>query len=110
MLFRSAVLRLLCFIAVIAWLGLSPAAGQLSPPASPGLTAETSGIAQSPSPTPSPTSNRRRSAPRSEASPHFKRSMTSPAPNSDAPGPYLSQLRTILNGSTKPLLVHLCFV
>jgi cellulose synthase operon protein B len=110
MVFRLAVLRLLCFVAVIEWLGLSPAAGQLYPPASPGLTAETPGIVQPPSPTPSPTSNRRRSVPSGEASPHFKRSMASPAPNSDALGPYLSQLRTILNGSTKPLLVHLCFV
>jgi hypothetical protein len=109
MLFRSAVFRLLGFAAVIAWLGLSPAAGQLYPAATPGVTAETPRIPQSTSPNPSPTSNRRRLVPRSEASPRL-RPTASPAPNSDARGPYLSQLRTILSGSTKPLLVHLVFV
>lgn len=106
---RLLIFRLLGFVALIDWLWLAPAAGQLYPPETPGVTAGTPAVLQPTPPSPAPTSNQRRPLPRSQASPRL-RATTSPAPNSDARGPYLSQLRTILGGSTKPLQVHLCFV
>ena len=107
MLIRSIVPRVLGFAAVLACLGL-PAAGQLYAPETPGVTAGTPSVFQSAPTNPSPTGKQRRLVPRSEASPRLK-SAASPAPNSNVPGPHLSQLRTILSGSTKPLLLHLIF-
>jgi hypothetical protein len=102
------VLRLVGFAAVTGWLGLSFATGQLYAPESPGLTAETPAIRQPIPPTPLPTRNLHRPGPKSEASPRL-RTANPAVPNSDSRGPYLSQLGTILSGSAKPLLVHLCF-
>src|ERR1700758_5147898 len=106
---KFAAIKVLGLAAIAACLGLFPASGQLYAPESPSVGVETPQVLRPAPPSPFPTSSSHRLSPKTGPSPQLRPS-NSPAPNPVVKGgPYLSQLGTILSGSTKPLLVHLCF-
>jgi cellulose synthase operon protein B len=106
---RIAAIKVLGLAAMTAWLGLFSASGQLYAPESPSVGSETPPVSRPAPPNPFPTGSSHRISPKTGASPQLRPS-NSPVPNPAVKGgPFLSQLGTILGGSPRPLLVHLCF-